>query len=102
MIIFPEVKAVWEEGSEVLIIILNFHLVVRCQLRWEEDLGNRSPWVFGSRPTMPVPEERVHDDELPVEDTSASKQGKHLSCWKHKTLSACMREERQEMCRPGI
>ena len=78
----PCIKAVWDEDFDVLIIILNFHLVGRCQLRWKEDLGNRSPWVFGSHPTMSVPEKRVHDNELAVENTSASRQGKHLSCWK--------------------
>ena len=78
----PCIKAEWDKGIDVLIIILNFHLVGRCQLRWKEDLGNRSPWVFGSHPTMSVPEKRVHDNELPVENTSASRQGKHLSCWK--------------------
>ena len=78
----PCIKAVWDEDFDVLVIILNFHLVGRCQLRWKEDLGNRSPWVFGSHPTMSVPEKRVHDNELAVENTSASRQGKHLSCWK--------------------
>ncbi|GAB5571984.1 monofunctional C1-tetrahydrofolate synthase [Prionailurus iriomotensis] len=48
-----------------------------CQLGWKKGLGNRSPWVFGSRPAMPVPEKRVHDNELPVENTSASKQELH-------------------------
>lgn len=65
-----------------MIIILNFHLVGRCQLRWKEDLGNRNPWVFGSHPAMPVPEKRVNDNELSVESTSASEQGKHLPRWK--------------------
>lgn len=60
----------------------DFHLLGRGQLRWKEDLGSGSPWVSGSHPTMPVPEERVHDDECPVENTSASEQGKHQNCEK--------------------
>ncbi|KAK2500238.1 hypothetical protein MC885_001288 [Smutsia gigantea] len=43
-------------------------LLEKCQLRWKEDLGNRSSWVFGSRHTMSVPEKRVHDNELPLQE----------------------------------
>lgn len=63
---------------------IDFRLVGRCQLRWKEGLDCRSPWVFGSRPAVLVPEERVHDNELPVENTSASKQGKPHPCWERK------------------
>lgn len=73
------------EGSDVVIVILvsDFHLVGRCQLRWKEGLGSRSSWLFGGRSPMPVPEKRVHDNELTVENTSASKQGKSASpLWK--------------------
>lgn len=62
---------------DVWVVNTDFHLLGRCPLRWKEDLGSRSPWVFGSRPAMPVPEKRVYDNELPVGNTSASKQGEH-------------------------
>lgn len=80
----------------------DFHLVGRCQPRGKEDLGSRSPWVLGSHPAMPVPEERVHDYELPVENSSASEQGKHHTCYKHALKCLYEKRRRAGVCRLSI
>jgi hypothetical protein len=46
-------------------------LVGRCQLRWEEGVGDWGSRILGSCPTVSVPEKRVPDDEFPVENVSA-------------------------------
>lgn len=51
---------------------------------------------------MPVPEKRIHDNELPVESTSASEQGKYLSGGKHMFNAHVRKGKGLEMYRSAI
>lgn len=70
------VKATWEEVFSGVDFNINFSLIGRDHLGWKEGLSHRGSRAPGSCPAVSFPEERVHDNELPLGNTSASRQGR--------------------------
>jgi hypothetical protein len=71
-------KGTWEEVFGGVSFNISFSLVGRDHFGWKEGLGRRGARAPGSCPAVAFPEKRIYDNELPLGNTSASRQGRSL------------------------